>query len=70
MSNTSSPLTIQGEEIYVGWKFQAGQLQQHYVVVCIALSSVGFETLDGGPLTGMTFTEFRKWLEPPSKNPS
>lgn len=64
MSNTSSPLTIQGEKIYVGWEFQAGTPQQHYVVVWITPCGVGFKTLDGGVEPAMTYAQFRAWLEP------
>jgi hypothetical protein len=64
MPKKASPLTIRGEEIQVGWEFQAGQRQQHYVVVWITPCGVGFETLDGGVEPGMTHAQFRAWLEP------
>jgi hypothetical protein len=71
MSNTASPLTIQGEEIQVGWKFQAGSPLKNYVVVWITLNSVGFETIDGRVEPGMTHDQFRAWLEPPTpKDPT
>ena len=64
MSNTASPLTIQGEKIYVGWKFQAGSPLKNYVVVWITPCGVGFKTLDGGVEPAMTYAQFRAWLEP------
>ena len=71
MIKNASPLTIQGEEIYIGWEFQAGSPLKNYVVVWITLSSVGFKTLDGGVEPGMTHAQFRAWLEPPTpKDPT
>ncbi len=71
MPKKASPLTIQGEEIQVGWKFQAGSPPKNYVVIGITFSSVGFETLDGGVEPGMTHAQFRAWLEPlTSKDPT
>jgi hypothetical protein len=69
MSNPIYPLTVQGEEIYVGWEFWDGHVQ--FIVTFITQGgSVAFETIDGRPQTAMPFSWFKKWLEPPAKNPS
>jgi hypothetical protein len=64
MPKKASPLTIQGEEIYIGWEFQAGSPLKNYMVIGITFSSVSFETLDGRVELAMTHAQFRAWLEP------
>jgi hypothetical protein len=71
MPKKASPLTIQGEEIQVGWKFQAGSPLKNYKVIGITFSSVCFETLDGRVEPAMPHAQFRAWLEPPTpKDPT
>jgi hypothetical protein len=69
MAKTISPLTIRGEEIQVGSQFWDGRIG--YIVTYITQAgSIAFSRLDGFPQTAMPFNWFRKWLEPPAKNPS
>jgi hypothetical protein len=66
MSNTASPLTIQGEEIQVGSQFWDGRIG--YIVTYITQAgSIAFSRLDGIPQTTIPFEWLKKWLEPPSK---
>ena len=61
MNASSFPLTIQGEEIYVGWKFWDGRIG--YIVTYITVGgAVVFKRIDGRPQTAMPFSWFKKWL--------
>jgi len=72
MSNTASPLTIFGEEVTLGWKFTYMGIE--YAVTSLTQGgSVSFKPLEAGSVNpmrfddSMSFDQFRKWFEPPSK---